>query len=123
MRCWNCGKELPDEARACDRCEATAKSEPTEDLMKAVVSLLDVDTQAALHRAFEESRTSDEFIARVLVGPCPQCGSMEVRATDRTVCTGRCSDCGHIWCLECGKVLKEGVSRCTCLAEDAAGPV
>ncbi len=70
MQCWNCGTQLPEDARACDRCEATVKSEPTEDLMKAVMSLLDADTQAALHKAFEESRTSDEFIARVLVGPC-----------------------------------------------------
>ena len=48
---------------------------------------------------------------------------MKVRAGDRTVCTGRCNDCGHSWCLECGKGLKAGESSCACLAGDSAGSV
>ena len=29
MRCWNCGKKIPDKAKVCRFCEAAVEEEPT----------------------------------------------------------------------------------------------
>jgi len=57
-------------------------------------------------KAAEESKTPEEFISRIMVGCCPQCGSPETisceeveEIEDPTV--GICKTCGLLWCLEC----------------------
>ncbi len=41
MHCWNCGKQIPDTARACKFCEAPAEPEPVEEEIEAVREKLD----------------------------------------------------------------------------------
>jgi hypothetical protein len=31
MRCWNCGKKIPEKAKVCRFCEAAVEDEPTEE--------------------------------------------------------------------------------------------
>ena len=63
------------------------------------------------------------FLSKVLVGPCPRCGSLNThdlgkdpdyagpycplteRYDDPTI--GHCDDCGYLWCLECGEEITE----------------
>jgi len=67
-------------------------------------------------KAADESRTSAEFVARIMVGSCPQCGSIDTASgedveniEDPTV--GMCKACGFLWCLECELPLTAG-SEC-----------
>lgn len=57
-------------------------------------------------KAAEESATPEEFVSRIMVGSCPQCGSTETvsceevdKIEDPTI--GQCRECGFLWCLEC----------------------
>ena len=57
-------------------------------------------------KAAGESRTSAEFVARIMVGSCPQCGSAATVDCDQVAdiedpTVGMCKDCGYVWCLEC----------------------
>lgn len=66
---------------------------------------------SAMHTAFEESNTGEEFVNRIMVGDCPECGSSKTGDCDKDPeiedpCIGRCFDCGQIWCLDCGEYFK-----------------
>lgn len=63
--------------------------------------------------AANESRTSEEFVARIMVGSCRRCGSADALmceqvegVNDSTV--GMCQECGFLWCLECELPVKAG---------------
>jgi len=80
MRCWNCGRNVPEKAKVCQFCEATIEPEPTEEEKKLVGDLLERMPPGAseeLQAAFEQSETAEDFANRILVGECPQCGSTE----------------------------------------------
>jgi hypothetical protein len=74
MRCWNCGKKIPDKAEVCGFCEAAVKDEPTEDEKAAIADVLsqmppeDLDE---LRAALDGSETAEDFADRIFVGDCP----------------------------------------------------
>ena len=123
MRCSNCQKEIPDEAKMCVHCETPVESPPTEEEMKAageVFSQLDEKAQQSLLNAMQTSETGEDFANAIMVGPCPSCGGTEVGDCENdpdieNICIGRCFSCGHLWCLECGKLLRENEKNCECL--------
>jgi hypothetical protein len=40
VRCWNCGKDVPDAAKTCKFCEAAVEAEPTAEEMEVVQEML-----------------------------------------------------------------------------------
>jgi hypothetical protein len=114
MRCWNCGKTIPADAKACRFCEATIEPQPTaeeEDIVRNMLREMAPEAMPELQSAFEESTTAEEFANRIMVGDCPQCGSADTsdcendpEIVDPTV--GRCFECGQLWCIECGGLLQ-----------------
>jgi hypothetical protein len=126
MRCWNCNKKIPDDAKLCKHCEAPVSEAPTEEEMKAVHEILagmDEETQQALIEAVQRSSSVDDFVNSIMVGDCPSCGSSDVddcgddpEIDDITV--GRCLQCGQMWCTECELVFKKGQTHCDRCPDD-----
>lgn len=122
MLCLNCHKEIPDDAKVCQYCEATVEPGPTSEQIQVVRELrgsLDEETRKALDAAFLSSKTREDFINKVMVGACPKCGSTEVSDCENDpdigdICIGRCFECGQLWCLECGRLLETGQIVCGC---------
>lgn len=70
--------------------------------------------QEALKQHRENALSLEEFTASVMVGNCPKCGGVKVSdceevkgIEDNTI--GTCFNCGYLWCLECGRELKEKI--------------
>lgn len=104
MRCWNCGKSVPETAKVCQFCEAAIEPDPTEEEKRLVGDLLERMPPGAmeeLHAAFEQSETAEDFANRILVGECPQCGSTETGNCENDpeigkMLVGRCFQCGQL---------------------------
>jgi hypothetical protein len=126
MRCWNCGREIPEAVRACQFCEAAVEPEPSEEEKEAVRELLGQIPPEALEElrsAFQQSATAEEFADRILVGECPQCGSLETGNCENDpeigeLLVGRCFQCGQLWCTECGRLLEPDSASCACWQEE-----
>ena len=126
MRCLNCGEDIPETAQACQYCESVVEPEPTAEDEKLVLELLaqlPPEALGALHAAFDESETADDFVNRIFVGDCPNCGSSETGncENDPEICgilVGRCYKCGQLWCTECLKLLTSDLPCCDCWDED-----
>ncbi len=125
MRCWNCGHKVPRKARVCGHCEADLSEAPTAEEEAVVMELLEqmpADILAELGKAMSESSTAEGFADRIMVGPCPSCGSDQTGDCDadaeiNQLLVGRCYECGQLWCTECGNPLTEKNLHCDCWDE------
>ncbi len=120
MQCFNCRKDIPDDAKACKFCEAPVEDPPTDEEMELVAGLLDSmdpELQSAIRAAATNSATAEEFANRMMIGDCPTCASDDVGdcGEDPEIehpCLGRCYECGQLWCLDCGELLDPGAVEC-----------
>lgn len=111
MKCWSCLKEIPDKAEFCPHCEAEVTEEPSAEEQAAVADMLELmspELLSALGDAFDKSATGEDFVNRIMVGDCPQCGSSKTGDCENDPeiddpCIGRCFECGQLWCLDCGE--------------------
>ena len=127
MRCWNCYRNIPDQAKVCGFCEAEATTEaPSPEEMEAAEKMLKEmppETLMELERVFRDSASAEDFVNRIFVDTCPKCGSSKTGDCENDpdigeLLVGRCYDCGHLWCTECGVQLKPGETNCPCWDED-----
>ena len=122
MRCWNCGRAVPKKARVCGHCEADLTEAPSADAVAAVMELLEQmppEVLAELGEAMSQSPSAMEFANRIMVGSCPSCGSERTGDCDadpeiNEILAGRCYECGHLWCTECGNALTRERLYCDC---------
>jgi hypothetical protein len=126
MRCWNCGKRIPDTVKVCGFCEAAVEDEPTEeekDVVRDLLKEIPPEAMDELRAAFEGSGTAEEFADRIFVGDCPKCGSEETGDCEadpeiEELLVGRCYQCGQLWCTECGQLLERDSPSCECWTEE-----
>jgi hypothetical protein len=129
MRCWNCGHKVRKKARVCEHCEADLTETPSAEEVAAVAELLEQmppDVLAEMAKAMSESSSAEEFANRVMVGPCPSCGSDQTGDCDADpeigeLLIGRCYECGHLFCTECGSTISRERLSCACWDEDESG--
>ncbi len=74
---------------------------------------------AELGEAMRQSAGAEEFANRILVGPCPNCGSEQTGDCEadpeiNDLLVGRCYECGQLWCTECGNALTRKNLQCDC---------
>ncbi len=125
MRCWNCGRKVTRKAKVCGHCEADLTEVPSAEEQAAVMELLEQmppDVLAELSKAMSESASAEEFANRILVGPCPSCGCDQTGDCEGDpeigeLLVGRCYECGHLWCTECGSALTRKSFHCACCDE------
>jgi hypothetical protein len=126
MQCWNCGKDIPEAAKACQFCEAPVEEQITseeEQMARQVLDMMGPEAMDALQKAVAESSTAEEFVNRIMVGECPKCGSDETGDCDQdpeieNILVGRCFACGQLWCTECDRLLDKENPDCPCWEED-----
>ncbi len=126
MRCWNCGHEVSKKARICAHCEADLAEAPSaeeEAAMMEVFEQLPPEILTELGEAMRESSSALEFANRIMVGACPSCGSdqtgdCEADSEINELLIGRCYECGHLWCTECGNRLTRTKLHCYCWDEE-----
>jgi hypothetical protein len=126
MRCLNCNREIPQNAKVCEYCEATVMEEPSAEALQAAHALLDqlpTDIAAELQQAILDSGTAEEFSNRILVGNCPKCAGLNTGNCENDpdiddLLVGRCYDCGQLWCTECSRLLAPQAAVCDCWEED-----
>ena len=126
MRCWNCGKKVPNTAKVCLFCEAAVEAGPSEsdkDLVRGLLGQMPPEALDELRKAFENSETADDFADRIFVGNCPKCGSEDAGNCEadpeiEELLVGRCYGCGQLWCTECGRLLDRDSPTCECWEED-----
>src|SRR5262249_36648943 len=114
MRCWNCDRKIPPDAKICSHCEAPVTAAQSAEEIEAVRDILEhlpPEAEAELNQAFLDSTTAEEFADRILVGNCPKCdsrntGNCENDPEISELLVGRCYDCGQFWCTECYRLLE-----------------
>jgi hypothetical protein len=115
MICWSCQKEIPNKAEFCPHCEAEIVEELSVEEEAAATSLLadmSPDLLNELCDVFNKSASGQEFVDRIMVGDCPQCGNSKTGDCENdpeieNPCVGRCFECGLLWCLDCGEFFKD----------------
>ncbi|MBI3410099.1 MAG: zinc ribbon domain-containing protein [Planctomycetes bacterium] len=130
MRCINCNRELPENAKVCGHCEAPVMPAPGEGEMQFVAEFLKQmppDVAADFRQTLESSETADELINRIFVGNCPKCDSENTGDCEHdpdivNLLVGRCYDCGQLWCTECEKLLDRTAPECPCWDEELPDP-
>lgn len=126
MRCWNCNRKMPKDAKICAHCESPAMPKPTSEEMQAARALLEQlppEQADELLKTMLESDTADEFVNRIFVGDCPKCESSNTGDCENDpeigeLLVGRCYDCGQLFCTECSRFLDPKAVVCECLSED-----
>ena len=126
MRCWNCGKRIPDAAKVCRFCEAAVQAKPTEEEEQVVRETARANAAGSvqeLHAAIADSRTAEEFVNRIFVGDCPKCGSQDTGDCEHDpeidcLLVGRCYQCGQLFCTECHTLLQPDAPHCDCWDDD-----
>jgi hypothetical protein len=126
MRCLNCNRDIPNNAKICAHCEAPVMPAPSAEEMEAARALLEQlppDVAAELERTVLDSDTADDFINRIFVGACPKCegtntGDCENDPEIGELLVGRCYDCGQLWCTECLQLLETRAPFCACWDEE-----
>jgi hypothetical protein len=126
MQCWSCGKEVPESAKLCQFCEAEIEPEPTEQELRFVgdmLSRMPAEALEQLQAAFQQSKDGVDFVNRIMVGDCPNCGSSNTDDCDGDpeiddICVGRCFDCGQLWCCDCGRLLTHKQPHCPACEEE-----
>lgn len=118
MKCWNCQKEIPDEAKSCSYCERRQDREPVDpEAFKEALKSINtaepgfVDQLRAIAERYE---TAEDFANAILSGDCPACGSEETETCEdvlgiENIMVGRCVECGKIFCTECGQAFENDV--------------
>jgi hypothetical protein len=73
----------------------------------------------SFRQALVDIRNNPDEIAvadRVMVAPCPNCGSTNTRSCEQTAIeeptVALCLDCGCLGCLTCGAVFNDGETEC-----------
>ncbi len=120
MRCWNCHREVPEDAKACQFCEADMEEAPPREEMEVIGEMLDQmppEVVEEIAEAFQGSPTAEDFVNRIMVGDCPRCGSSNTGDCDKDpdiadIGVGRCYECGQMWCLDCGRLFRRSQMRC-----------
>ncbi len=120
MLCWSCGKEVAENATRCSYCEADVLFLPDNQEMEMARDFLDKMDPTLMRefrRIFEASETGEEFVNKIMVGDCPECGSSETGNCEHDpdvedVTIGRCFECGHLWCTGCDSRYEEGQDFC-----------
>ena len=115
MNCWSCQKEIPNNAEFCPHCEAEVAEEPSAEEQAAAASVLGAmspELLSELRDVFDKSASGEDFVNRVMVGDCPQCGCSQTSDCENDPeiddpCVGRCFECGQLWCLDCGELFKD----------------
>ena len=81
-------------------------------MVREVLKFLPDEARNELMALVEKYESEEEFVAAIMVGSCPNCGSASARdmegipgVDDATI--GFCCECGLVWCTECGITLKE----------------
>jgi len=128
MRCLNCNRTIPQEAKVCAHCEAPITDEPTAEELEAARDLIDQlpsDVASELRDICLDSATGEDFANRILVGNCPKCGSLNTSNCENDpdigdLLVGRCYDCGQLWCTECDRMLEPKAPVCDCWTESEA---
>ncbi len=126
MRCWNCGKKVPDTAKVCGFCEAAVSGEPSaeeKDAVREILGQMPPEALEELRAAFDTNETADEFADRIFVGDCPKCGSEDTGNCEadpeiEELLVGRCYQCGQLWCTECRRLLERSAPVCECWGEE-----
>jgi RNA polymerase subunit RPABC4/transcription elongation factor Spt4 len=122
MNCWNCGYQVEENSKICRRCEADQSEHEHIDPEVLTDAATELESHApgaleALKALAGQHDTAEDFANAILVGPCPECGSLKVGDCDDdpdyvNSFLGRCFACGNVWCTECGYKLKKGEKRC-----------
>lgn len=120
MKCRNCLNEIPEHATACMYCEAKVGASISPERIEAIrqmQSAMPPEIRQAMAEMVQQYNTAEDFVAAVMMGQCPKCGSESVRdcegvmgLDDTTV--GMCLDCGQRWCLACGYLLRDQNDTC-----------
>jgi hypothetical protein len=126
MRCWNCNRSVPKDAKICAHCEADLSQTPTSEEMAAVKEMLEQmppEILAEMEETFRASGTAQEFANRIMVGPCPRCQSDQTNHCEddpeiNELLVGRCYECGQLWCTECEQLLDRKAPQCPCWDEE-----
>jgi hypothetical protein len=126
MRCWNCGHSVSKKARVCGHCEADLTEAPSLEQEAAVMEVFEQmppDVFTELGEMMSKSASAEDFANRIMVGPCPTCGGEQTGDCDadpeiNDLLIGRCYECGHLWCTECGNAVTRESPHCDCLDED-----
>jgi len=126
MQCMNCGQQLPPDAKVCAACEAPVEPEMSAEdlkLARAVLDNMPPDALAELMALAEDSESAEDFADRIFVGDCPECGSEDTGNCESDpeigeLLVGRCYQCGHLWCTECGKTMSLAAHQCPCWDEE-----
>ena len=120
MKCMNCNREIPDDAKICRFCEAVVEPEPTSEqveIVQAMLAELPPEALAEFCAALAQSNTAEDFANHILVGPCPRCGSDQTGNVEHDpdiddISIGRCYECGQLWCCLCDKLLDPAAPFC-----------
>lgn len=110
--CWSCGKPVPKTAVHCPHCEAEVEELPSEELQAEAMQLLsqmDPSLIAMFQVIAEQSTSGEDFVNRVMIGPCPRCDSDSTMDCENDPeiddpCIGRCGDCGLLFCSDCDEL-------------------
>ena len=122
MRCLNCNREMPKNAKICVHCEAPVGPDLSAEDIEAVRAILnDMPPEIIdeLNKAALGSSTAEEFANRIMCGECPKCGSDKTGdcANDPDIdnlLVARCYECGQLWCQECDRLLEAKALFCPC---------
>ena len=127
MQCWRCSKLIPKGAEKCKYCERLVVRgndvEETRESVRDTCGSLPREVSGVLCELAQTCATSEEFVNLLMVDDCPSCGSpmtgdCEEDPQIEDICVGRCFECGHLWCLDCGRVFDEVKPICSCGDED-----
>lgn len=126
MKCWNCLRKLPKNAKACPFCEAAVEEQPSAEefeMMREFLDQMPLDALGELGAVMAESESAEDFVNRILVGDCPKCNSSETGNCENdpeidNIIVGRCYQCGHMWCTECERPLDPKSPKCPCWDEE-----
>jgi hypothetical protein len=120
MKCSNCLNEIPEHATACMYCEERTRPPITQERIEAIRQIqsdLPPEIKQAMDEMVQQYETAEDFVAAVLTGACPKCGSQSVRDCEKVMgrndpTVGMCLDCGQHWCLECGYMFADQNDAC-----------
>jgi len=126
MICWNCSKEIPDNAKMCIHCEKSVEDQPSAEeieVVKKIFEEMDPEGKEALMAAIQKADSAEELIRDIFVGDCPQCESTETRDCENDpeiddLMVGHCLKCGQLWCTECERLFKKGETSCDCYDDE-----
>ncbi|MGB7346264.1 MAG: SEC-C metal-binding domain-containing protein [Pirellulaceae bacterium] len=112
--CWSCDKPLPETAKRCPHCEAKVDDAPSaEDAAMLMELFQEMDPRMidTMKQMVEESENGEDFLNRIMVGPCPTCdsdntGDCEDDPEIDDPSIGRCFDCSQLFCCDCDELFK-----------------